>query len=144
MKNGSANNIEEAKKVLEKFLTDMNHWEVTVDQDLMDLIDNDEDTSARDKLAHDDLENIFNRFCIPGKCDRRRLLSLNTGSPATYDIERDSLEFHEQNKDSLIFLYKQDDGWDIYFTMKRYKGEWMIHKAQYFDNEKQKLAGFIL
>ena len=137
-------NIEEAKGNLEKFLIDMNKWEVNFHRDRIELLNNDQNTSARVKSAYDELNSIFNKYCIPEKCDRRRLDSLDTGIPTTYDIERDLLQLHKTTKDSITFLYKQYDGWDIYFVLKKHGGDWMLHKAQYFDTDKQKLAVFIL
>lgn len=128
-----------------EFACDMNIWEKSFHQARMKVIGTPKSAAVEDK-ARNELIEIFNKYCYPKKADRRRTISLSTYEPVTYDVNRDEILLYKIKKDSIEFLYKKRTNIvnDFIFTMKPYKGEWKIYKAQYFDSIKEKWYPFPL
>ena len=137
-----------AKHELMSFLATMRDWESRNFQALSVALDNEDSKLGREikNQAKQELEAILERFCIPGKGDRRRLISVSLKSPTTYDSDRDNLGTGVQHKGSVIYTYQQREGLGtkIRFTLNEHEKSWKILKAEFFSALDSKWLGWTL
>ncbi len=138
--------VEQAKKTLYKFFSAMYTWE-THYNDEFNKVEDEEDgdvDAAIFAVANAELAVLYDTYCIPKKADRRRLFGC-VGWPPTYN-PKDVIDEVVIEGNKILLAYNPSNVRDgrIRFTMKKYKGVWLIYKAEEFDEFADKWRGYIL
>lgn len=131
------------KSLLDSFLNSMNSWEVFYAQKMFEAAEAEdfENMRAIKAEAKRHLNEIFEKHCLEGKGDRRRLISVSMKDPATYDLNRDHLSLIENTDRKAVFEYQQTTGLNskIKFELTLSNGgEWKINTALFFDEIHEK------
>ncbi|MBW5413409.1 NTF2 fold immunity protein [Pseudomonas sp. MAG002Y] len=127
--------MSDALTVLKDFMTEMNEWENEYYDLLMKHIECGEDTELIDDQYREKLKIILERYVLNVGKNYRRLISLNPGSPTTYNFERDVIKPIESTPKQITYLHQQSVGFKNEFkiTLKKVENTWKISKRQLLD-----------
>ncbi len=138
--------VEQAKKTLQNFFSAMYTWETHYNEEF-EKVEDEEDGDVDAAIfarANAELAVLYDTYCIPKKADRRRLYGA-VGWPPTYN-PKDVIDEVVIDGNKIILYYNPSNVRDerVRFTMKKYKGAWLIHKAEEFYSSENKWSGYIL
>lgn len=127
--------MSDALTVLKDFMTEMNEWENEYYDLLMKHIECGEDTELIDDQYREKLKIVLERYVLNAGKNYRRLISLNSGSPTTYNFERDVIKPIESTPKQITYLHQQSVGFKNEFkiTLKKVENTWKISKRQLLD-----------
>ncbi|MGS0943174.1 NTF2 fold immunity protein [Pseudomonas luteola] len=127
--------MSDALTVLKDFMTEMNEWENEYYDLLMKHIECGEDTELIDDQYIEKLKIILERHVLNVGKNYRKLISLNSGSPTTYNFERDVIKPIESTPKQITYLHQQSVGFknELKITLKKLEATWKISNRQLLD-----------
>jgi hypothetical protein len=135
--------IDKARKVVENFILEMNHWEK--DSEKIDNNKNDGLTwEQKDAIIKEKVVVIINKYCTPKKRAMSAPNSIMRGLEGTYkyDPNEEKIEDIKIERPNRIAVYtnKKDDGENYLYILLRKDDKWLIDskKRKYFGDKEWK------
>ncbi len=131
----AGDDLDKARGALRSFMAEMKRWELGFYHEKLDALKSGRDATAIDNQGRKELSEILEKWSIPDKTNRGRLIDLGCSDPSTYDPESDVEDDAELSDVGAVFTIHQKTGLQTIsrFTLNFKSGVWKIKKKEFLN-----------
>ncbi|RIJ86554.1 hypothetical protein RSP822_09890 [Ralstonia solanacearum] len=106
----AGDDLNQARGALRSFMAEMQRWELSFYHEKLDALKGGRDATAIDSRGRKELSEILEKWSLPDKTNRGRLIDLGCSDPSTYDPESDVEGGAELGDVGAVFTIHQKTG----------------------------------